>query len=366
MIKNNQQQYPEWIDEFARSFHHAFKKMVPTSWGPVDGWALLSHLNGSFIRKLHQSVKKVKEKETSIKEVAESFSCPSTLRLALYFLALEYQFQSDKDKKQFKEIIEFFIDVLKEMIREDIFAYDRNITHTSEEIKNIVNSTPWIKADIPMAKEVGKLYSSLASLVYAEYRDFFPQDAHDIYGPYDVSSKFGNEAILLIKHFIKIHPKEIWPDLKSSYDDVKIFQVLKHVKFSCEVIGMHSLYEGDIVRNTVALAVRINNKFVDDIREVGRAHEEIARIATDHSRVYGDMSEAEVKLKFLEWLCYQFFGFFRIANVDWRPTQEMMRSVKDKQIPNRCEIKEFPSWEEYRSSKNFEIFWLKDLYHNSH
>lgn len=355
--------YPQWIDEYAKAFHNGFMNMVPTSWGPVDGLALTSYLNGTFLDKLHKAIEKIHSKKYPIAEVAKTFSCPSTLRVAFYLLIWEYQNSEPKDKIKFKEIAEFIVKVIETMTKKDTFAYDSNIIHSKDEINQIIKNTDWVEADAKRAREIGKLYNSLSALVFALYRDFFPQDSHEIYGPYSVADNFGDSAILLIKHFPKIRPVDLWSETKSfKYSDVKIYQIFKNVKFKCDIIGMHSIYEGDLINNLIKYAVIVDGKVKNDIEDIKSLSDYFAEIATEKSTIYDNLTKEELAKKFLEWECYQFFNFFRLAEMDWRPTEQMLESVRSKDIPDRLEIKEFPAFKDYVASPEFEIFWLKDLY----
>ena len=353
--------YPKWIDDFAKSIHNSVTNAIPASWSTPDCFKLVSYLNGSFLEKIYQAITIIKEKNYSKRKIAKSFSCPSILRWTLWLFALEYQHTQSKNKVQFKEITEFFVDILNYIMQKDIFSRRSNIAHNSEEIEEILKTTPWIIANPQITREAGKLYTSSAALVFALYRDFFPQDSHEVYGPYNAENKFGENAILIIKHFPKIHPSELWPELNHKYKDVKIFHIMKDVKFKCDIIGMHTIYKGDIINNTLAFAVMINGKFIT-IDEIKLASQEIAQIATDQFQVYDFMSSGQIKEKLLEWECYQFVDFFKLANMDWRPTKEMLEAIKNKEIPNKCKLEEFPDLEEYLKSPKYEIYWLKDLY----
>ncbi|HEB01476.1 MAG TPA: hypothetical protein ENI16_00575 [Candidatus Portnoybacteria bacterium] len=357
------EKYPKWIDEYAKSFHNGFSHMVPCSWGPVDVYVVLDLLNGSFLSKLHKTIVEIKKKNVSIENVARSFSCPSTLRAAFYWVVLEYQYSDVKNKKQFKEIIEFFIKVLNHLAKKDIFGYKSNIAHSQQEINKLLADTKWQKGSRDKARQIGKLYSSLASLVFALYRDFYPQDSHEIYGPYDASKKFGPKNILLIKHFPKIKPVEIWPEIKKlKYQDIKIFQVYKNVRFSCEIIGLHSIYKGNLIDNLVAYAVVVDGKYRNQLSQIKALTDYLAEMAIKQSSAYDSLSKEDLKKKVLEWHCYQFFNFFKLAEIDWRPTREMFEAVKNKKVPDRFELNKFPSFKEYMTSPEHEIYWLKDLY----
>lgn len=359
----NSQDYPKWIDEYARAFHNSFAKMVPITWGPVDALSLMAFLQGSFISKVHKAIKKIKSKGYKIEKVVQTFSCPSTLRPALYFLIWEYQNSQQKNKEQFREVVEYIVEILSYLNKKDIFVYEGNIGHTNKEIETLLNKTEWQSGNSKVARELGKFYNSLTSLVFSLYKDFFPQDSHEIYGPYDVSKKFGQSTILVIKHFFKIKPVELWPEIKKlKYSDVKIYQVFRDVKFRCEIIGMHSIYEGDIINNLVAYSVLIDGTLQNSIEKIKELSNYFAEIATEQSLVYKKLSKEYLKKKVLEWECYQFSGFFKLAGMDWRPTEEMLKIIKDKEVPDRFELEQFPSFEEYTTSPESEIYWLKDLY----
>lgn len=362
----NSKNYPNWIDEYTKAFYNGFLHMTPCSWGPMDFYAILGFLNGAFISKLHEAIIRIKQQNIPIAEVAKSFTSPSGFRISIYYAIIEYQFSNPKNKEQFKESLDFLLDILRCLIKKDVFAYESNIAHTQREIATILDIVPWTVGNPIEARELGKLYNSLASLVFALYRDFFPQDSNEIYGPYDVSAKFGNGAMLVIKHFSKIRPVELWPQMgEEKYSEVKIFQVYKNVIFKCELIGMHSIYDGDLINNLVAYAVMVDGKFVNNTSEIKRLRDYFAEIAIEQSAIYRGLSREELKRKFLEWYCYQFVNFFKLANMDWIPTQQMLEAVKGKEVADRFELVNTPTYEEYATSLDFEVYWLKDLYKNS-
>lgn len=355
--------YPKWIDEYTKSIHHAFLRMIPCSWGPLNLMQFCALLNGVFLDRLFKAMKVIKAENISKDKLAQSFSSPSALRGAIMFLSWEYQFCRVKKRKEAKELFNFLIKILQRQAKQDLYAYKSNIIHSPSDINNILDKTHWRKATPDLARELGKLYNSLSSMVYALYRDFFPQDSCDIYGPYQATNKFGPNTILIIKHFSKIRPVELWPGIaKFKYKDVKIFQVYKKVKFRCEVIGMHSVYEGDLINNLVAYDVEIDGEPQNNPKKIKSTSEYIAKIATKQSIVYDKMSKEDLKSLFLKWSCYQFIIFFKLAGMDWHPTKEMKETVKGKRIADRLNINGFPSIKEFTTSPKFEIYWLKDLY----
>lgn len=362
MTSNNK--YPKWIDECAKSFHNGFKHMVPASWGPIDVFAILGFLNGTFLSKLHEAVTILKKEKIPREKVANCFPSPSGFRAAIYFAIVEYQFSNPKNKKQFKETLEFLIDILHFLIKRDTFAYESNIVHSPDEVSKILNNISWKDGSPLVARELGKLYNSLSALVFALYRDFFPQDSNEIYGPYDASEKFGEGTTLIIKHFPKIKPVELWPEMKKlKHSEIKIFQVYsKNVVFKCELVGMHSIYEGDLINNLISYAVMVDHKFINDAQKIKKLSDYFAEVAMKQSLVYEDMSKEELKKKVLEWICYQFVYLFKLAGMDWQPTHQMIESVRSKDVADRSELDTVPTYKKYSTSPEYETYWLKDLY----
>ena len=355
--------YPKWIDEWARAVHNGFSHMVPCSWGPIDVMALIGFLNGAFLSRLAEAVRRIKEKNVPIEKVAECFPSPSSLHVAIYYLVTEYQWSNPKRKGEMREVIEYLLEILKRLRKRDLFAYESNIGHSEKEIEETLRVTRWAQGSPIVARELGRLYVSLDAFVLALYGDFFPQEGHEVYGPYNASSKFGEDTILIIKDFVKIRPLELWPEAKDfKHDKIKIFQIYRDVKFRCELIGKHSLYEGDIIQNLVAYAVVVDGKIFNAIQDMKALRDEFAQTALKQSSLYDTLSKEELKKKMLEWLCYQFVYLFKLAGMDWRPTEAMLQAVKDKTVGDRFESEVFPSYEEYINSREFEVYWLKDLY----
>lgn len=355
----NKEKYPKWIDQLAKSYHKAFLGMTPWSWGPVDVFTVMSALNGTFLNKIEKAIQEVKSKKYPMEEIIKCFPSISSFRIAIYYLVIEYQGSKKKDKERFKEIIEFFVNVLEHATEKDLFGYKSNIIHTEKEIKEVLEKTSMEKGSPEIARELGKLYTSAASLVFALYGDFFPQESHEIFGPYKISK----DSILTIKHFPKIKPIELWPEIKElKYSDLKILQIFKNVEFECELIGMHSLYKGDLINGLVSYAVMVDGKFINDIERIKGIRNYFAEVATKYSSIYDDMSKEELKKKTLEWNCYQFVYLFKLAGMDWRPTEEMIKTMDGLDVELRSESEDFPSFEEYIKNPEFEIYWLKDLY----
>jgi hypothetical protein len=355
--------HPTWVDEYVRSIQQAFEHMVPGNWGPVDAFKIYDELQGMIIERIHEAVLNLKGRGVTPDDAAETFSTPSSIHNALFHLCIEYVAWRKKDKQKFREVAEYLVGMLSARRMEDVFALNKNVVHTNKEIEDILRAVPWEKGTPEAARILGKLYNSAAALAFSLYRDFFPQESNEVYGPYDTSAKFGLGTILVIKHFTKMRPIELWPwakDFKTS--EIKIYCIYKDVTFRCEFIGMHSVYTGDLARGLQAYAVEIDGQFENDKGKLNALTEELEKIAVDKFQITARFTNEEAKQKVLEWVCYQFNKFFELAGMDWHPTQEMMERARAAKIPDRCIIERAPTLDEYWNSPEYEGYWLKDLY----
>lgn len=351
-----------WVDECAKAIHRAFSNMVPSSWVP-DGFSVLGLLQGAFIEQLHLAVINLKRKGVPIAVVAHSFSNPSTLHAALYFANVEYRNHKNKDKVAYKETVEYLVELIYFLAKKDPWIERSNIVHSPEEITALLETTPFLDGNQDISKELGRLYVSSVSLAYSLYGDFFPQEACDIYGPYDVSKQYGAGAILLIKHFPKLTPEDLWPQIYNrEYSDVKIIQIYKNIEFACEFIGMHSLYKGDTHNNLITYAVSANGSFIQDTDSIKQLRTTLAEKATEQSKIRDAMTKEDIKNKFLYWLGYQYNEFFKLADMNWKPTPKMLDAIKNKEIPDKLVMTSMPPYDEFIKSPDWEIVHLKELY----
>lgn len=360
----NNENYPKWIDDYAKAFHQAFSNMVPLYVGSIDVFYIAGLLGGTFLARVYEAIKIIKNKNYSLAEIAKSFATLATLRTQIYWLMLEFLgAKNTADRRALRESIDFFAEILYFAAKKDAFGYDSSIRHSQAEIDSLLRNLNFENGNPEVARELGKLYNSLVSLVFALYDDFLPQDSHEVYGPYDTSKFYGPGTFLLIKDFPKIRPVDLWPGIgELKYKQAKIHQVYKDIKFRCELIGMHSVYEGDPVSNLKFYYVAVDGKAVNEKEKIKELTNYFSDESIKQAQVLARLSQEQLKLKGLEWLMYQLKDFFKLADMDWRPTEEMWQRIKDKDIPKKFDLPQFPSYEEFVDSQEYEVYWLKDLY----
>ncbi len=355
--------YPAWIDAYSRSIHQAYVGMTPAQWGPIDFFASYRALNGAFIKKLYEAVTILKAKEVPIEKIARSFLTPSAFRAAFYFAVYEYGSSDHSKSKEAKEVFDFFDVILRSLFKKDIWASKSNCIHSKSEIDRIIRRISWSEGDPDAARAVARLGNSASALAYALYRDYYVTEAQEVYGPYDVSKQFGEGHILIIKHYPKLRPVELWPHARSfRHSDIKLYLVYKNVSMTCEFIGMHTLYKGDLIEGLQRYAVEIDGVFCKDAKKIERETDYLGRLAIAQWRQYEKMSKTDLKMKFLEWMCYSCQPLFKLARTDRVPSLEMIRNLRRAKIGDCVVLGPFPSYRRYLKSRNWEAYWLRKLY----
>jgi len=358
------QSYPAWIDEYAKSVQQAMSGMVPSKWTSLNGFSATKAYQGAFLFRINELVRALKRAGVSPEQAWGLFVHPSSLRSAFMYLIWEYHALEDKEPAQLaaREVFDWLDAVLSSGMRTDKWCLDSNSVHSPEEVTDILSMTDWVENDTAAVRRAAQLYVSTASLSFSLYRDFFPQEAHEIFGPYDASSRFGPDSWLIVKYFPKIRPVEVWPEVTDfPYEEVKIYQVIKDIHFRTELIGMHSRYDGPVIPNTVTIAVTVDGKSVAK-EDIGRYSDEIAQYATSSSHLYDALDLSQAKRKFVEWESYQFIKLFEAAGMDWHPTPELYKKLEEADVPMGVQVDSFPSYDTYASDPEYEIVSLRALY----
>ncbi|HEY4522532.1 MAG TPA: hypothetical protein VJH91_02780 [Candidatus Paceibacterota bacterium] len=352
-------EYPAWIDDCARSIHQAFVGMTPADWGPLHFFECYRALNSTFIAKLYDAVTALKEAGVTPEEAVKRFASPSGFRAVFYFAILEYGLSDHTHGKEAREVFDYFNEILQRMFKRDIWAIKSNIIHTDEVIKKLESTVQWANANPDIARSVARLGNSASALSYSLYRDYYVAESQEVYGPYDL----GDDATLIIKHYPKLRPTALWQSAESfEQTDIKIYLMYRNIGFKCEFIGMHTLYEGDLMTSLEKYAVEIDGVYHNDPQAIKQKMEYIGELAVEQWKQYESMSKEDIKNKFLEWVCHAYKEFFELASMDWHPTYQMYAAFKGKDIPDRLILDGWPPYEEYVNSPDWEVYWLRELY----
>lgn len=356
-------EYPAWIDEYARSLHPAFSHMVPADWGPLDFFACWKHLNGTFIDKLHPAIVELKRRGVPLIDVAHAFPSPSSFRACIFFLFLEYQQSDHMRKVQAREVFDYLDTVLRTMFIRDAWCARENIVHTDAQIDTILDRVQPQNAAPEQARIIGRLGNAASAMSYCLYRDFWMSESFDVFGPYDVSGRFGSGHTLVIRSYPKLRPIALWPrtgDL--TCNDVTLYLVYENVPMTCEFIGAHTQYQGDTIAGLRKWAIEVDGTPMTDIADAKHLMDYLGRKAVEYWAFYDGMLRDNLQEKFLEWMGYAFKPLFDMVDMDWQPTSEMRAALIGKEVPERLIMPSFPDFDEFCSSPEWEVYWLKNLY----
>ena len=355
--------YPTWIDDYITSSFKAVKNEVPVRWGPINFIDLSKYYQDYFIHKLHLAITQIKLKKIPFSTVGLTFSNPSTLRAAISFLPGEYIQTKKRNKKEFKQVMEFLVDVLKTITHRDLFAISSNIFHTQPQLNKLMKSNSWQPANPFIAKQIARLNVAVSSLVFSLYGDFFPHESNDVYGPYDLSSLGFSHSTLIIRHFSTLQPYEIWPQSKNyKCKDIKVYLVYRDIQYDISFVGMHSISKGDLINQLAYYNIEIDGKKVDVNKQFEKLITYFSKITMKQSSLLDQLSSENLKIKSLEWEGYQFRGLFKLANMSWKPEHELIHKVQGKKVSEYYELTTAPTYTAIANDYNSEGFLLKDLY----
>jgi hypothetical protein len=195
--------YPAWIDEYVAVAHPSFKNMVPADWGPLDFFECWKHVNGTFIDKLHPAIVELKRQNVPLVDVARAFPSPSSFRACMFFLFLEYQQSDHTRKEKTREVFDYMDAVLRAMFVRDAWCARENIIHTDSHIDTMLDGLKLQDAIPEQARVIARLGNAASAMSYALYRDFWMSESFDVFGPYDVSRRFGPGHTLAIRTYHK-------------------------------------------------------------------------------------------------------------------------------------------------------------------
>lgn len=265
-----------------------------------------------------------KSKNIPFQELAKAFNGLSNLRAEITFLFLDLK-AAKLDKEERLRYANYFHEIIKNKAKADTYGFKSNIMHSKQEIDEIL-SRKFQKADAKQAPLLGKLYSAGYHLTNGLYTDFYCDYSLESFGPY----KIGRDRILVIKHFADLRPRLLWPELKSPCKSFTIYQVFEGIKYRCDAISCHGMYEGDPVKALKQFRVEVNWKEVNT-KEVSQLYEQLSTLSSEQWKVMMSLSFEELKQKGLEIRCYTMKDLFDFVGIDWKPSAEMKEAVKGKE-----------------------------------
>ena len=313
------------VDTFIESVFATVGNMDLGTLQPYDWLQFEPLFAKEFVERVDDLVERAKKQGFSPRELAFFLPTTTALRVQTYFLLLQLKCAKITREKRL-ELSQFFFDMLNVRAVDDVYGKVSNICQTNDEVDHIFKTIPFTKGTPDDAKTLGKLYNALYNLCAGIYLDFYLDSCAENEGPYDLSHMYGAGHILVIKKFVNMQAP-FWKELNLPCDRISICCVYKDVKFSCDMVSIHSLYSGDVINGLVDYAVIVDDAVVNVDILTGLL-DTLSMLSVEQWQRMQSLSVEEQKLKGLYVKCFGMKKLFEKVGMDWEPTEAMKEAVK--------------------------------------
>lgn len=325
--------YPKWINGYAKAICKLGKSHDPDTHLPFNGFNFYPLFDDLWVDKIYNAIQKFHRSSLKLEEIIDFLPTHSSMKFNLLEIIIDLK-TSNTDSSKAKFIVKFFVEAIK-MRAVSKNWYEDNKIWEYEDVEEIIKNKKLVKADRELSIEVGRIIAGCGNLAYGLYNDFCTDYGYDVFGPYDTSRQFGDRASFFVRQFIDLKPVNIWPERKNfPYKTIKVYTIYNNVVSESYYIGCHMNYKQSLVDNLSYFQVEIDNNFVNSLVKLKEVREVILQNASEHYVMYKNVGFEEHKRIWLWQLCYQFKNFFKKVGVDWRPSDEMIKRVKDKELVN--------------------------------
>ena len=316
-----------WIPEYIAAVHAALGAMDFGTLQPFSPLEFEPLFAKEWVDRIKLLMHKAKEQRVTAKELAMLWPTTSGARCQLYFL-LEQLKCATTPKEDRVAIAEFFFEMIKERAVADVHGRISNICRTKEQLDILLNTLKFSQGTSAIAQTLGKIYNAAYNLGCGLYLDFYLDYCVENEGPYDVSEIYGPGHILVIKKVVGMQTP-LWPELQVPCNDLYIYSVYKNVKFTCDLISAHSVYEGDVINNLVAYAVIVDNKnLITEGVLLSKVVDQLSNLSVLQWKKLKSLDQEEQKQRGLLVKCYGMKKIFERVGMSWQPDEGMKEAVK--------------------------------------
>ncbi len=324
--------YPNWVEKYASVIYNLLQSHDAQTHLPFNGFNFYPLFDDLWIDKIYQAIKKFNEMGLKIEEIIEFLPTHSSLKFNLFEIIIDLK-TSNTDFKKAKIIVDFFISAIKaRALNGDDWMNDNKIK-IYKDAEEFLSEKNLIKANKDLSSEVAKIIAGCGTLVHGLYNDYCTDYGYDVFGPYNLPEKFGENATLFIRQFADLKGEGIWPERSSfPYKKIKIHTVYNNLESQSYYIGCHMVYKQSLVENLAYFQVQVDNTLVNSLKELKILREVILKNASQHYVMYKKLGFEDYKRIWLWQLCYQFKNFFTKVGIDWKPSQGMINRVRNKEL----------------------------------
>jgi len=319
------------IDRFLNAIEESFKNLNIKTYWPLNAAQIDSYFDIDEGLDMYYRLKKLRETKT-IKEIADLMPAPDMIRAFLLHNAIVGLKVANKlniqkiDKEKRVDYVNFLFDIIGKKVKSDIFCLDgKNLLLSKEELEEFIKNLKKVQGRDDQRK-IASLIVGANNMCYTLYYDFFVAAGFYLHGPYDVSQKFGEETILLIRDYHNINPKDIWPDLDIPYSKLKVLCVYKDLNLQLNFVNQ-PITKDSIADKLVAYKILLDDKDVG-ISEVEGLDSIFEEVRFNQTRKIESMSDLDKVRKGAE-ISFYFFKKLRESMGDpWMPPNQIENTIK--------------------------------------
>lgn len=321
-----------WIKDFAKASFKLYAGNTIDAFQPLDFFHFYPLWYDLWVKRFMSVMDVLGCDYQPYSELKHLLPGPSSMRAIIQKIIPTLAGVDPTNKNNFVRMADFFARMLKESCAEDAFGLTHNPVHSRQELNQITESVPWLKADPMTAKKLGQLIAAAGSLVHGLYNDVVTDFGWDAYGPYDFRTPEQNFQAI-IRHFRDLAPKDLWPmEFLTPVKDLKIYQFYENTAWELAYLGCHTvLKSGNPISGLKYFAISVNNQFVEPVlidTLVGEFSDRAVQLYQEIRKKGFEELKAMVMLQ----ECYQLKKMFEAAYMNWRPTAEMKARTKGKPL----------------------------------
>jgi hypothetical protein len=314
------------LKDFSKSISFAIENMDIYTLEPISFISFHPMFSKEWIDRIEKTISKLKNKKIS--DIVNTIKYSTHLRAQMYFLMLDMKsVRLNKNKRI--EIAEFFDKILNEMSKADPYGFKSNIIQSKNDVKKILDKK-FSNGNEKIAVELGKLMNVCYHLANALYTDFYTDYCFEHFGPFNIHKN----KILVIQNFKDLNSQILWPKNKIPVKNIVIYKIYENVEFSCDALSCHSQYKGNPVKSLVDFRIEVDNNEIN-IEEMIILRKRLEVLTIEQWDKLSSMDKENLKKKVLFMRCYILKDFFELAGVEWKPSKNMLKVIKNKDL-DKC------------------------------
>ena len=309
------------IENFLIALRESFSGMNQKTHWPLNAAQISAYFDADEALDIYNRLNKLKETWT-IEQIAKLMPNADIIRNfitndAIVGLKVARKFNMTAiTQKDITDYTNFLIDILKTKVKSDPLCLDgKNYYHTEEEINTLVEK---INFEIPSKenkKELGILTSLANNFCYTLFFDVFMVGGFVIHGPYDVSKRFGEGAVMLIRDYHNLFPKELWPELEMPFKNMKILAVYKNLEIKMNFVN-HAVTQDTIADKLIAYKIYTEDKEVSP-KKIQNLIEFFSQKTIEQTKKIRALSDLDKVRKGAEIAFYLFRELRKSMGDDW-------------------------------------------------